>query len=217
MNKLKLFILDLFFPNRCPICNNFIVYDSFICDDCICKLEKYIVNNDAVYKENPLYTRLTVYYYYEGIVKNGIYSLKDNSKNFGVYLGKMLADKILLDDIMNKADYIVPVPMSKKSFKNRGYNQAFVIAKEISDKTGIKLLDNIIFKKESLVQHELSLEERKKNVLAFYSKNNMDLSGKKIIICDDVITTGCTVNRCAELLLNMNVAEVYAAVGTINK
>ncbi|MBQ8434919.1 MAG: ComF family protein, partial [Oscillospiraceae bacterium] len=98
----------------------------------------------------------------------------------------------------------------------RGYNQAQVIAKEISAKTGIKLLCNVLFKNPSAVQHTLSYEERLKNVEAFYSSDD-DLRGKRIIICDDVLTTGSTINKCAQLLINIHAAEVYAAVGTTKK
>lgn len=228
MNKVSLFLLDLIFPNKCPICDEFIAFDSFLCDKCLEKLKAYTANEGSFCKlcgknicsghKDLYYSRIIACYNYEDIVKNGIYSLKEDSKNFGYHIGKLLADKITADSLMCKADFIVPVPMAKKNLRERGYNQAYVIAKEISQRTGIKILNNVLFKKPSEIQHNLTAEERQKNVSAFYCKN-ADLSGKKIIICDDVLTTGSTMNRCAQLLKSMNASEVYGASGaiTVNK
>lgn len=166
--------------------------------------------------EGLFYSRVVSCYYYKDIVKDGIYSLKDSSKNFGYYIGKLLAEKIISDSVMSKADFIIPVPMSRKSLKKRGYNQAYVIALEISRRTGIKVLNNILYKKESRTQHSLTSDERKKNVDAFYSSDT-DLKDKKIILCDDVLTTGSTMNKCAELLINMNASEIYGAVGAVTQ
>lgn len=226
MNKIELFILDLFFPNRCPICDDYIAYDSFVCDKCDEKLLQYASQEGSVCRvcgkniceghEGLFYSRVVSCYYYNDIVKNGIYSLKDSSKNFGYYIGKLLAEKIISDSVMSKADFIIPIPMSRKSLKKRGYNQAYVIAKEISERTGIKILNNVLFKNESEVQHNLTAEQRKKNVDAFYSSDT-DLKGKKIILCDDVLTTGSTMNKCAQLLIEMNASEVYGAVGAVTQ
>lgn len=226
MNKIKLFVLDLFFPNRCPICDDLIAYDSFICDKCGEKLLEYVSQEGSVCKicgknicnghEGLFYSRIMSCYYYKDTVKDGIYSLKDSSKNFGFHIGKLLSEKIISDSVMSNADFIVPVPMSKKGIRKRGYNQAYVIAKEISERTGIKLLNNVLFKKNSEVQHTLNVEQRKKNVNAFYSSCT-DLSEKKIILCDDVLTTGSTMNKCAQLLIDMNASEVYGAVGAVTQ
>lgn len=226
MNKIAAFILDLFFPNRCPICEKIITYDSLVCSSCLCELEKAQVHDNEICircgKKECIcsgklnYSRIAVCFYYENAAKSGIISLKRKSKSFGYLLGNNLADKINNDDILKNADYIVPVPMEKKRLKERRYNQSYVIAKEISKKTGIAVLNNGLFKKTSKNQHKLSKKERQENVSAFY-KGSMDLSNKKIIVCDDVLTTGSTLNKCAELLINMGAAEVYGAVGTTTK
>ncbi len=226
MNKISAFILDLFFPNRCPVCGEIISFDSFVCDSCMDKLEDIAVKKndicqkcgkaDCICKSDILTVRTAAGFFYEKEARDGIISLKAGSKNFGYFLGDILAEKIKVDDILKNADNIVPVPMSRKRLRERGYNQSYVIATEISSKTGIPILNNALFKKDSAVQHELSREERKNNVSAF-SGGNMNLSGKKIIVCDDVLTTGSTLNKCAELLINMGAAQVFGAVGTTTK
>ncbi len=226
MNRIKLFLLDLFFPNRCPACDSIINYDELICKECIVKLEQsktdennvcavcgksYCENHDYLY-----YVRAVSCFYYEKEAKNGIISLKKGNKNFGYYLAEVLSEKIISDNIIKNADFITAVPMSKQSFRKRGYNQAHILASEISHKTGIPLLEKVLFKNKSKAQHTLSRVERQWNVSAFYSEYT-DLSGKKIILCDDVLTTGSTMNRCAQLLINMDADCVYAAAGTIIK
>lgn len=218
MNKAVSFILDLFFPNRCPICRNFIEFNELVCEECCKELERYIPENIDIFPAiNKMYfERMLAGYYYENNVKTGVYSLKDGHKEFGYHLGNILTEKIKCDEEFLKADYIVPVPMSAKNYRNRGYNQAEVIAKTISVKTGIKMMADILYKHESKVQHSLNMVQRMENVSA-YSIRSTDLSGLKIIICDDVCTTGSTINKCAELLKSMGAAEVYAAVGTTTK
>ncbi len=226
MNKIKLFLLDLFFPNRCAVCNEITVFDKYVCDGCKEKLLESAVDEEKVCgvcgkytgcsHDDLHYSRAVSCFYYIDNVKSGIYSLKDKNKNFGYYIADILAEKIKSDEILKNADYIIAVPMSKDRFRQRGYNQAEVIAKEISCQTGIPLLKKVLFKNKSAVQHLLSNEERLKNVESIYSSET-NLEGKKIIVCDDVLTTGSTVNRCAKLLINMNATEVYVAVGTIIK
>lgn len=226
MNKAAMFILDLFFPNRCPVCDDVIAFDALVCNSCKEKLKNCFTDENKVCNicgkttclthDNLYYSRTLSCYYYDSYAKDGILSLKDGNKNFGYHIADMMSEKILSDNIMKNADYITAVPMSKARLRERGYNQAQVIAKEISAKTGIKLLCNVLFKNPSAVQHTLSYEERLKNVEAFYSSDD-DLRGKRIIICDDVLTTGSTINKCAQLLINIHAAEVYAAVGTTKK
>lgn len=226
MNKISAFILDIFFPNRCPLCGEIIAFDKHICNDCFSELENLSVTDKETYEmyckkecilENNInYSRIVTCFYYENIARKGILSLKNGNKNFGYYLGNMLAEKINRDSILKNADGIVPVPMNKKRLKEKRYNHTYVIAREISEKTNIPILKDILFKNNSSIQHDLNREERKKNVSAFFGADS-DLSGKKIILCDDVLTTGSTLNKCAELLIKMGTAEVYAAVGTTTK
>ncbi|MBQ3566278.1 MAG: ComF family protein [Oscillospiraceae bacterium] len=226
MNKIKLFLLDLFFPNRCAVCNEITIFDKYVCDDCMKKLLESAIDEEKVCgmcgkyigcsHDDLWYSRAVSCFYYIDCVREGIYSLKEKNRNFGYYIAGILADTIKSDEILKNADYIIAVPMSKDRLRKRGYNQAEVIAKEVSCQTGIPLLKKVLFKNKSAVQHLLSYEERLKNVDSIYSSET-NLEGKKIIVCDDVLTTGSTVNRCAKLLINMNAADVYAAVGTIVK
>jgi len=225
MSTVSLFLTDLFFPNRCPCCDGFISWNSLICGKChrsivpvyekVCrKCGKEI----CICSEKLYYDMAAVPLRYEALVKEGILSLKrGNNKNFGVYTGKMLAEIIKRDFSGLDFDCIIPVPMSEKSFQKRGYNQAGIIASCISEALGIPVVNDVL-KKNSTVssQHYLRRNERMKNISAI-KINNTDLSGKNIILCDDVITTGSTVNRCAQLLKASGADTVLMAAAAESK
>lgn len=222
MNKLAAFITDLFFPNRCPICSGYINYDSFICESCHSQLDPFSdevcpqcgkIKGECICSK-VCYDRAFVCFYYENIAKTGILSLKDGHKEFGYFIGRLLGERIAENDL--RADGIVPVPVSKKSYRKRRYNQAKVIADQIADIIRLPVFTDIIFKNDSAVQHTLNSAERKKNTSAFYG-GNRSLDSMKLILCDDVITTGSTLDRCAGILKEMGAAAVYAAAGTTTK
>ena len=218
LSRIKAWLLDLFFPNRCPVCRHIIAYNEFVCGNCLDKLEKLRAEDmDIMGKCGNVCKAAVSVYYYEKEAKNGIISLKGENLNFGRHLGKELAKKILADPIMKNADMVTYVPMNRKKKRERGYNQAKIIAGEISINTGIPLANDLLFKGKSAEQHTLSRKDRMINATAFYGDTNKDLSGKRIIICDDVITTGSTLGRCTGLLKGMNAAEIYIAAGTTTK
>lgn len=155
---------------------------------------------------------------YETLVKEGILSLKrGNNKNFGEYTGKLLAGIVLSDFSDCIFDMVIPVPMSDSSFSKRGYNQAEIIASEIAAVLGIPVENKILFKKNTAYsQHYLGRAERMKNISAINIRDVM-LQGKRIILCDDVITTGSTVNRCAALLKEKGAESVLLAAAAQSK
>ncbi len=220
MNRLCKFLLDLFFPNRCPVCREFIKWNELICDECNAQLDAFPENickkcgKAECFCDTVSYDGAFVCYFYDGKAKDGILSLKDGCKQFGEHLGILLGRRISESKI--SADAVVAVPMSDESYKKRRYNQAMVIAREIAEINHIPILKDVIYKRRSAVQHTLSKSERLKNTDAF-SKSMKKLDNMKIILCDDVITTGSTLNRCAELLKEMGAAEIYVAVGTTTK
>lgn len=221
MNKLLLFLADMLYPNRCPICGGLIKWDMFICTEC----EENIKADRAdacrgCGKEQCIcgklpYDGAVAMFDYGGTAKRGVYSLKDGSKEFGRYLGEKLGREVK-DKLGESFDLIVPVPMSKERLMERGYNQAEVMAEKISEVTGVSLKNGILYKSVSAVQHTLDKRQRQENVSAF-GINECDLGGMNILLCDDVLTTGSTIGKCAELLKSKGAAKVYAAVGTTTK
>ncbi len=113
-------------------------------------------------------------------------------------------------EIIKTYDIILPVPISKKRYKQRGYNQTELIAREIRKKTDIELVTNCLYKeKNNVPQSTLNKEDRIENVKnAYIIKNSKIIKDKRVIIFDDIYTTGSTVNECSKLLKQNNVKEI---------
>lgn len=113
-------------------------------------------------------------------------------------------------EIIKTYDIILPVPISKKRYKQRGYNQTELIAREISKRAGIELVTNCVYKERNNVpQSTLNKEDRIENVKNTYIiKNSKIIKDKRVIILDDIYTTGSTVNECSKLLKQNNVKEI---------
>ena len=113
---------------------------------------------------------------------------------------------------IGEIDFLIPVPLHEEKEKERGFNQSKLLADELSKMIGIPVLDgNLIRVKNTKTQTELSYKERQENLeKAFKVLNWREIKGKRIVLIDDVLTTGSTLNHCAHALLNSGAAAVYA-------
>ena len=140
---------------------------------------------------------------YEGIIRKTILKYKFQE---GSYLYKTFVNFILKNqkffEFIKSYDTIVPVPISKKRYKERGYNQSYLIAKEISKNTKLELQNRCIIKRKNVIeQSKLNKEEREKNIKGVYEIiDKENLQNKRIILVDDIYTTGSTLNECANAL-----------------
>ncbi len=224
--NLKLFLLDIFFPNRCCLCGEIIKWNEHYCLSCYDNLP--FVGDEICYncgnniescccgRKSLYYDRCFPAFYYEGTAKSAVIYLK-HVKN--TIVPKIVAEKIY-SDIANaneniKYDYIVPIPMTKHKLRSRGFNQAEVLAEAFSEKFSVPVNTDILKKNVDIIaQHNLSSEFREINVNKLYSikSSGVNLKGKNILLCDDVITTGSTANKCSELLKEMGAENVTIIV-----
>ena len=110
-----------------------------------------------------------------------------------------------------KIDLIIPVPLDKVRRKERGYNQAALLARPISWQNGVPYTDHALFRdKITKQQVGLSASERRENMSGAFRADEKWVAGKKILVIDDVITTGSTINACAAALINAGADQVYA-------
>ena len=116
-------------------------------------------------------------------------------------------------NFIKKYDTIVPIPVSKKRQKERGYNQSELIAKEISKKMQIPY-NNVLIKSRNIIeQSKLNKEDRHKNIKGVYDlKNKEIIKNKKVILLDDIYTTGSTVNEASKILKQGNVKTISVLV-----
>jgi ComF family protein len=152
---------------------------------------------------------------YRGLVHNFKYQ---NKKKLAQVLGLGLANVINSDPILSRADYIVPIPLHPARLRERGYNQALLLAREASASSGIILKDCLRRSKYTTSQTQLDYTERMKNISdAFQLKSKLDfiLKDRRVILVDDVITTGATLTEAAKTLFHNGVSEVYGVVVTM--
>lgn len=208
-------ILNLIYPPTCGICGK--LSQEYLCKKCekileaqaLFEIEK-VSNMSEINKnfENHLYI-----FKYEGIIRNTIIKYKFNEKS---YLYKTFVNFLLKNEkffkILESYDTIIPVPISKKRKKQRGYNQSELIAKELANKLKIDLdISSLCKQKDIIEQSKLSKEERVENIKGAYIlkkqnyiQNENVLEDKKIILIDDVFTTGSTANECCRVLKQAN-------------
>ena len=204
---IKNFLKSFFFnEDYCFFCKENLIKTSFLCDDCISKIRRYdkeIFNDfgEDCFKKDILF-------YYSGMLKIKIKEFKFEN---GVYLknpfGKLIYEN-LDKSLLEKMDYIAYVPSSKKKMKLRGYNHSKLLAEEISKYSNIPLFDNLRKIKNTKSQHFLSLEERRINLKNAFEVD-VDLTKKKILLIDDIHTSGSTVYECYKELKRKNCEFVW--------
>lgn len=180
--------------NQCFSCRNEIEEDKFICTKClkgIRKVDSYFYLSDI---------KSYSFAYYSSSIKKLINNFKYNGDFYcGEYLAELLGEKIRDENI--EADIITFVPSSKKAFKKRGFNQCEVLAKVLSKNIGIPCVNTLLRVKDGQEQKRLSRDERLLNMeQVFQIIEDLTLENKKILLIDDVVTTGATLVSCCNQL-----------------
>lgn len=208
-------VLNLIFPEKmyCHCCGDFIDKSRLhgLCDRCIEKIDWNLDNPLAREMEGFYFDNVFTCCTYGFYPRKIIHRLKLYGKNYMAKdIGLLMAERILLEDI-TAFDLIIPVPMSKKKLKMRGYNQSQLLAEVISEETGIKADYKSLVKKRDTPSMRMASAEQRTFMLdnAFAVANPGAVEGKSILIVDDVVTTGSTANECAKLLKASGAAKVY--------
>lgn len=181
----------------CDKCGKYINGPHFLCADCSSE-------------EPPFHIARAVGPYSESF-RIAIKVLKFLGRRFlSVRMGQMMADAVLAEPRFWPLDIIIPVPASKGHLEQRGFNQTELLACQIAKKIKVKMEADILGRvKETPSQRELSKPEREKNLLcAFEACDSRRISGKNILLVDDVYTTGSTSKECAKTLLEAGAAKV---------
>lgn len=199
-------ILNLFFPNRCPICGGLIYVNDCFCAECTKKLTPYS-GNFRIFGASGFFAALE----YDKAVKPAVFMLKkgncgNSAHAFGIYLANILKD----NNISDRVDFIVPVPMSKRSLRKRGYNQSELIAEVVSVETGIPVECVVRKIRETREQKKLGRIGRRINLRDAFEVTG-DIYGKKILLIDDICTTGSTFSEIAVLLRKNGAENIFCA------
>lgn len=201
-------IIDLLLPPRCPYCGSVISSKEYACKDCIKQFPK-----EHIYKTTSKSYRCVAPFAYEGIFKKAVLSFK-----FGKQAGysKQLAIPICnaIREAFSEAmpDVITAVPMHKADKKIRGFNQAELLAKECSKVLSIPYAELLEKPVRNKPQHTMNAKGRATNVRNVYkAKDTSAITDKKILIIDDIITTGNTLGVCCDILTKAGCREVVCA------
>lgn len=202
--------MQLIYPPTCGICGK--LNNDFLCKKCYKTLEKQAKFQIEEFKnEERTFDRHLYIFKYEGIIRKILLKYKFQDK---AYLYKTFANFLLKNEkffqIIKSYDTIVPVPISKKRQKERGYNQSYLLAKEIANNTELNIVNNCLYKTRDIIeQSKLNKEERIKNIQDVYElRNYKNLKGKNIILIDDIFTTGSTSNECCKILRKADLKEI---------
>ena len=159
----------------------------------------------------PSFTIHRSFSFYEGVLREIILLMKfQKIKILGKILAKIAHENFRNDSDLFDCDFIVPVPISRKRMRERGFNQSEEIAKELAKLLKKRILKNILIKKfHTIPQSLLSLRERRKNILGSFEVRKKELvRGKRILLVDDIYTSGSTVSECCKTLYKSGVKEV---------
>jgi len=148
---------------------------------------------------------------FEGVVQQAVYKLKyENLRAIAPLLSQMLYSYITENRV--PGDTLVPVPLHSKRLRERGYNQATLLARELSEMTGLPLVTNHLIRQKDTHPQALTktASDRQSNVAnAFYSR---ELQGREVLLIDDVATSGATLNACAAALKAAGAISVWGLV-----
>lgn len=200
-------LINILYPKQCVICGK--LNSDEICNKCYkiikptTKIEKHI---------NKSFNEHMYIFKYEGKIRNLIIDYKFNDK---AYLKNFFAKIIIKNEKtcrkIKKYDIIIPVPIHLKRKSERGYNQSELIAREIAKNfEGIELVTACLIKEKNTVpQSLLTKEQRKQNVKQVYKLVNKEkIVNKRIILFDDIFTTGSTAEECSRILKQNGAREI---------
>ena len=215
--------INLFYPRLCQACHCFLIQnEKQICTKCLFHLPK---TNFHLQEKNPVseifWGRVKLEYaasfftFAKGSkYQKLIHKLKyHNLPEIGIVLGKHLGFTLQESPFYQDIDLIIPVPMHPKKMKIRGYNQAELIAKGLSEIMKVPVYtDQLIKEKHTESQTKKRKSERWKNVeKVFKIKDDNILENQHILLVDDVVTTGATLDACANCILQIKGARVSIA------
>lgn len=206
-------LLHLLFPAKCAFCGEIVrEEDNLLCSDCRRKLP--YTPAGQVLREEDSYLRCSSAFYYEGALRKTFLRYKFQGRDFyGERFGDFTA-KAAKKQLPGGWDLVTWAPLSKKRLKKRGYDQAKLLAEVIAEEFGLPLVPTLVKVRNTKPQSRLNdSAARAKNAKDAYAPiPGLSLAGKRVLLVDDVLTTGSTLKECAKVLRSCGAARVDCAV-----
>ena len=230
--------VELLYPKQCMSCGKVLLKiekEFGFCHSCI-KEVKFVGGNSCMRCGKPIADSIDEFcnqcqekkhyfeqnkgiFIYDGAMKKSMYQFKyANKRRFAEKYGKYAYEKYGKWIENNKIEAIIPVPMHKKKMKRRGYNQAEVFANQLSKLTNIPVAKDVIIRdRETVAMKQLRGAKRKKNLLNAFKVTENIVQFRKVLVVDDIYTTGTTIDEISKALKGGGITEVYSLCICIGK
>ena len=218
--------ITFLYPAECRVCKEFLEVTSipYICNNCwqdiqfleppwcdICGTPDTKGRCDACAISPPRYGKLRAIAFYQTTLQEAIHLFKfEKKKVFAQHLVALMKAHIPTDCLVATYDFVLPIPIHKKRLRERGFNQAALLAKGIAQAEGVPILtDGLVRHRYTVAQSSLDMEARQQNIIGAFDIRNPDvIRDKRILIVDDVFTTGATVHEAVSELWKADPAEI---------
>lgn len=202
-------LLCIFLPDRCPFCDKLIETGKLRCEKCKVNLSKTSYNKPAKGGIHCISSSPYTEHFAEAVKRFKF----NNRKQYAYSLASIMAENIVKEYPDETFDYITYVPMHKIKERERGYNHSKLLAKKLSQILQIPLASTLVKVRNNQPQHKLQkAAEREKNVKGAFKVSDKELvKNRKILLIDDIITTGNTLGECARMLNLCKPASIHCA------
>lgn len=203
--------MDLFYPPKCVFCDTLLQSDEqYFCRRCGERAP--MMEGAALCRTGAYFDRCVAPLAYEGMVRDSFLGYKFHEKTWRSDTYAAFLEPYIRQEFPH-LDLVTWVPLGRRSQRDRGYDQSALIAKALAKRLGLpceKLIEKV---RETQQQSRLERpEERRANVLGAYQlRADVDVRGKSVLVVDDVITTGSTMDECCRVLAQGGAAEIHGA------
>ncbi len=203
-------LLCMLFPARCILCGELVYPEEIFCAQCAKELPEkpYRRQYEGFSAVSPLL--------YAGEARKAMHRLKfQGERDLARPMGRLLAQTA--EEALPPIDCVVWAPMSATKKRKRGYDQSELLAKSAAKALGLPCLPVLYKARETEIQHELSRSDREQNVKnAYGARDNLrdEISGRRVLLIDDIVTTGATLRECVKVLYAAGAKSVAAACVT---
>ena len=208
--KLYYILMDLLFPPKCILCGKLLrKQEQDLCRECRVDSPEYPSGKDRI----QFLDSFTAVWYYEGTVRRSLLRYKFyGARSFATGYGRLLAMK-LLQSHPEGFDCITWIPVSRLRKLRRGYDQVELLAKAVGRELGMEPVPLLKKVRHNRPQSGISdASKRRANVLGAYREvNRQAITGKRILLLDDILTTGATASEAARVLLTSGAKEIHCA------
>ncbi len=211
----------MFFPARCPVCDEVTQQRSCLCKNCITSVERIKdpchgcgrAKNECMCSRSKFNLQLVAPFAYKDKLAYAIQRFKFREEtNLGEFFAKEISAAVKTAYPEKDFSFITCVPLTAKKLRSRGYNQSALLAKDCAKNLEVEFKEALVKKHDTIDQHKLKAAERLKNLKDVFEVNtNVDVKGKTILLCDDIKTTGATLYECRKTLIKAGAKEVCCA------